>query len=76
MSEPMLIAKHDAVEALWYFGSKDGSALVEKESAGNLKPTWVNNGKRRDWYAPAQSQGREFLRRSVRVKNIWVPYGE
>ncbi|HLU82901.1 MAG TPA: aldehyde dehydrogenase family protein [Trueperaceae bacterium] len=71
-----VLARHDGVEALWYFGSQDGSAMVEKESAGNLKPTWVNNGKRRDWYDPAQAQGREFLRRSVRVKNIWVPYGE
>jgi len=71
-----VLAKHDAVEAMWYVGSREGSAMVERESAGNLKPTWVNHGKRRDWYDEEPAQGREFLRRAVRVKNIWVPYGE
>ena len=71
-----VLARHDGVEAMWYFGSREGSAMVERESAGNLKATWVNNGKRRDWFAREQAEGREFLRRSVRVKNIWVPYGE
>ncbi|HZW28374.1 MAG TPA: aldehyde dehydrogenase family protein [Trueperaceae bacterium] len=71
-----VLARHDAVEALWYFGSREGSAMVERESAGNLKATWVNHGRKRDWFDPEQGEGREFLRRAVRVKNIWVPYGE
>ncbi|HEX7039464.1 MAG TPA: aldehyde dehydrogenase family protein [Trueperaceae bacterium] len=71
-----VLARHDGVEALWYFGSREGSAMVERESAGNLKATWVNHGRRRDWFDPEQGEGREFLRRAVRVKNIWVPYGE
>ncbi len=70
------LAEHDDVAALWYFGSAAGSALVEKASAGNLKPTWVSNGKRRDWLDRAQGQGTEYLRRATQVKNIWVPYGE
>ena len=70
------LAEHDAVSALWYFGSQDGSAAVEKASAGNLKPTWVSNGKRRDWLDRAQGQGTEYLRRATQVKNIWIPYGE
>jgi aldehyde dehydrogenase (NAD+) len=71
-----VLARHDAVEALWYFGSQEGSAMVERESAGNLKATWVNHGRKRDWFDPAQAEGQEFLRHAVRVKNIWVPYGE
>ncbi|HZJ10286.1 MAG TPA: aldehyde dehydrogenase family protein, partial [Trueperaceae bacterium] len=71
-----VLARHDAVEAMWYFGSAEGSALVERESSGNLKATWVNGGARRDWSNDEQAQGREFLRRSTRVKNVWVPYGE
>ncbi|NLG07942.1 MAG: aldehyde dehydrogenase family protein [Deinococcales bacterium] len=71
-----VLAKHDAVQAMWYFGSAEGSAMVERESVGNLKATWVNAGKRRDWYDPAQAEGREFLRHATRVKNVWVPYGE
>ncbi|ODT14312.1 MAG: aldehyde dehydrogenase [Kaistia sp. SCN 65-12] len=69
------LAEHDDVAALWYFGSKAGSAMVEKASAGNLKPVWANQGIPRRWSEPS-AQGREFLRRATQVKNIWVPYGE
>ncbi len=68
------LTEHDDVAALWYFGSNEGSAMVEKASAGNLKATWVNNGRLPDWYGDA-AQGRDYLRRAVQVKNIWVPYG-
>ncbi|HCS23511.1 MAG TPA: aldehyde dehydrogenase, partial [Rhodospirillaceae bacterium] len=71
------LAEHDDVDALWYFGSDTtGSALVEKSSVGNLKRTWVNNGKRRDWFDRAQAEGEEFLRYATEIKNVWVPYGE
>jgi aldehyde dehydrogenase (NAD+) len=68
------LAEHDDVAALWYFGTNSG--MVEAASAGNLKPTWVSNGKRRDWLSREQGQGAEYLRRAMQVKNIWVPYGE
>ena len=70
------LAEHHDIAALWYVGSKAGSAMVEKASASNLKATWVNDGKTRDWSALEQAQGREYLRRATQVKNIWVPYGE
>ena len=70
------LAQHDDVDGLWYVGSAAGSEMVECESVGNLKRTWVNYGKRRDWFDAEQGQGREYLRRAVQVKNIWVPYGE
>jgi aldehyde dehydrogenase (NAD+) len=70
------LAEHDEVAALWYHGSADGAAMVESASAGNLKPTWVNDGRAVDWYDDKQGQGSEYLRRAVQVKNIWVPYGE
>ena len=70
------IAEHDDVSALWYFGSIADSAMVEKASAGNLKPTWVSNGKQRNWLDRQQGQGHEYLRRACQVKNIWIPYGE
>lgn len=70
------LAQHDDIAAMWYVGTKEGSTLVEKASVGNLKATWVNYGKHRDWFDKAQGQGREYLRRAVQVKNIWVPYGE
>jgi aldehyde dehydrogenase (NAD+) len=68
------LAEHDDVSALWYFGAN--AKMVEELSAGNLKPTWVSNGKRRDWFSREQGQGSEYLRRAVQLKNIWIPYGE
>ncbi len=69
------LAQHDAVNAMWYFGSAEGCAMVEAESAGNLKQTWVEDGAARDWAGP-EGQGRVFLQRATQVKNIWIPYGE
>jgi aldehyde dehydrogenase (NAD+) len=69
------LAKHDDIAALWYFGGQAGTALVERESAGNLKPVWASNGKARDWFDPVQGQGEEFLFRAVRIKTIWTPFG-
>lgn len=69
------LAKHMDVDALWSFSSSDVSALIERESAGNLKRTWVNNGQSRDWMG-AEGQGKEFLEAATEVKTIWVPYGE
>jgi len=67
------LADHDEVAALWNFNSGVDAAMVDKASAGNLKPVW--NGGSPDWQA-ADAQGREYLRRATQVKNIWVPYGE
>lgn len=69
------MAKHDDIACHWYFGSSQGSAMVEAESAGNLKAAWVNHGKARDWFDTAQGQGREFLFHAVRIKTIWTPFG-
>lgn len=69
------MAKHDDIAALWYFGGASGTELVERESAGNLKAVWANNGKARDWFDAGQGQGEEFLFRAVRIKTIWTPFG-
>jgi aldehyde dehydrogenase (NAD+) len=68
------LAEHDEVAAVWYFGSRAGSSMVEKAAAGNIKSTWVNHGNTRNWNDTGQ--GRSFLHRATQVKNIWVPYGE
>ena len=70
------LAEHDEVAGIWYHGDAAGSAMVEKASAGNVKPTWVNDGKRINWFNAEQGQGHEYLRRATQVKNIWIPYGE
>jgi aldehyde dehydrogenase (NAD+) len=70
-----VLAKHDNVDGLWYFGTQEGSRNVELLSTDNLKRTWVNYGLHRDWHDDELGQGSEFLRRSVEIKNIWIPYG-
>jgi aldehyde dehydrogenase (NAD+) len=71
-----VLAAHDDVDGLWYFGSADGGAEVERLSAGNMKRTWVDHGRPRDWLDPLRGEGEEFLEQATQVKNIWVPYGE
>ena len=70
------LADHDGVDAIWHHGSTEASVDVEASSIGNLKRTWVNNGKARDWFSDKTGEGREFLRQATEVKNIWLPYGD
>ncbi len=70
-----VLADHYDVDGLWYFGTEEGSKMVEEKSAGNMKRTWVNYGKLRDWRDPEQSSGELFLRKASQIKNIWIPYG-
>ena len=70
-----VLAGHDDVDGMWYFGTEAMSGEVERLSAGNMKRTWVDYGRARDWLDDAEGAGEEFLREATQVKNIWVPYG-
>jgi aldehyde dehydrogenase (NAD+) len=70
------LVEHDEVDAMWYFGTAEGSYHVEYLSSNNMKRTWVNYGEPRDWLDAHQGQGEEFLVECTQVKNIWVPTGE
>ncbi|MDU8944548.1 aldehyde dehydrogenase family protein [Ovoidimarina sediminis] len=67
------MAGHMDIDAVWSFSSSDLSGVVEREAAGNLKRTWVNYGRARDWTLASSA---EFLAHATEVKTIWVPYGE
>ena len=69
------LAAHMDVDAVWCFSSTPLSRLIEEASAGNLKRTWVNHAKARDWMGAA-GEGRAFLQQATEIKTIWVPYGE
>lgn len=69
------LAGHLDVNAVWTFSSTPLSTLVEKEAAGNLKRTWVNHARARDWLG-TQGEGHAFLRAATEIKTIWIPYGE
>ncbi|MFI5246588.1 MAG: aldehyde dehydrogenase family protein, partial [Gemmatimonadales bacterium] len=70
-----VLAAHDDVDAIWYFGSPEGVKACELASAGNMKQTWCESTAR-DWESSGRGEGIEFLRRATQVKNIWIPYGE
>lgn len=67
-----LLAEHEGVDSVWFFGNKEGSAAVERASISNMKRTWVSNGKLFNWTGP---QSLKFLREATQVKNVWAPYG-
>ncbi|MEH6593443.1 MAG: aldehyde dehydrogenase family protein [Halioglobus sp.] len=71
-----VLAEHHQVDGLWYHGTAAGSEMVEDASACNVKRTWTDNGKTRDWLSSDQGEGRQFLREACQVKNIWLPYGD
>ena len=86
------LAEHQNVDAMWYFGSAEGSKyvkhvviiflsncirrFVEHTSAVNVKRTWVDFGQSRDWSDDSQGQGEEFLYHATQVKNVWLTMGD
>ena len=68
------MAEHDGIDAMWFMGSAEGSAMVEKASVGNLKQTWTSRGLAYDLADP-RFEGNYFLARATQVKNVWIPYG-
>ncbi|KAJ1072928.1 hypothetical protein K5549_015071 [Capra hircus] len=64
------LALHQDIQALWYFGSAQGSQFVEWASAGNLKPVWVNRGCPRAWDQQAEGAGPELGLRAARTKGL------
>jgi len=71
-----VLAKHYDIEGMWYWGSRQGSRMVEAEAAATMKRTWVNYGMFHDWEDDEQGQSASFLRKATEIKNIWIPYGE
>ncbi|KAL4832328.1 hypothetical protein H8958_022566 [Nasalis larvatus] len=70
------LALHQDVQAMWYFGSAQGSQFVEWASAGNLKPVWTNRGCLRAWDQETEGAGPELGLRSARTKALWLPMGD
>jgi aldehyde dehydrogenase (NAD+) len=66
------LGAHEDIDAVWFFGSADGSKRVEEASISNMKQTWVSNGMPVQWET---MRTEKLLLKSTQVKNIWVPYG-
>ncbi|MGC8469229.1 MAG: aldehyde dehydrogenase family protein [Acetobacteraceae bacterium] len=69
-----VLAAHDDLAAIWYFGPVEGCAMVERLAAGNLKASWTSLGRSRNWASAESGQGESFLDRATQVKNVWLPY--
>ncbi len=69
-----VLAAHDDVDGIWFYGPREEAAEIEKLSAGNMKRTAVS-WSQINWLDGQEGQGEEFLRQATQVKNIWVPYG-
>ncbi len=70
-----VLASHNDVDAVWAFGEQPLTAKIEELSAGNLKRIYADNGRQLDWFS-RDAEGPNWLRKSVEIKNIWVPYGD
>src|SRR5438105_68626 len=53
-----VLAEHDDVDGIWYFGTAAGVKTVEVASAANMKRTWAS-ARSRDWLDSHQGEGRE-----------------
>jgi hypothetical protein len=65
------LAEHDGIDAIWFAGDAETSAMVEKASAGNVKQAWTSRGLYYDLSDP-RFEGDFFLRRATQVKNVWI----
>ena len=66
------MAGHMGVDAVWSFSAADISAMIEREAAADLKRTWVNHGRGRDW---AAADAAPWLEAATEVQTVWVPFG-
>ena len=67
-----VLAEHEDVDSIWYFGNGAGRKEVEIASAGNMKRVWAPS--QMDWLG-SQGESKRFLYEATQVKNIWLPYG-
>ncbi|GAA0312749.1 aldehyde dehydrogenase family protein [Rhodovulum strictum] len=72
LAEPL--AAHMDVDAVWCFSSSDLSAGIERAAARDLKRTWVNHGRARDWWGD-EGEDRAFLRAATEIRTIRIPRG-
>ena len=62
-----VLAAHDDVDAIWYFGGAAGAAEVEKQSTGNMKRTWTAHDER-GWSIPRAARARSSCARRRRSR--------
>lgn len=69
-----VLAEHEDVDGIWYFGNYEGIKTVEAASISNMKRCWTQEEDKVDWLDD-RTNSEEFLRQATQIKNIWIPYG-
>ena len=70
-----VLAEHEDVDAVWFFGGRSGGAVVEAASASNMKRTWAEEYTPGSGLCLPSAVAKKFLRQATQVKNIWTPFG-
>ena len=70
-----VLADHEDVDSVWFFGSREKSTAIEVASASNMKRVWVKECPLGVGLRFAGGEFKKFLREATQVKNIWTPFG-
>ncbi|XP_043230403.1 aldehyde dehydrogenase family 16 member A1-like [Amphibalanus amphitrite] len=71
------LSEHQDIQSVWCLAeSAAASRFVEHTSAVNVKRTWVDWGRGRDWFDGLQGQGEEFLYHATQCKSVWLTMGD
>ena len=71
------LSEHQDIQSVWCLAeSAAASRFVEHTSAVNVKRTWVDWGRGRDWADAQQGQGEEFLYHATQCKSVWLTMGD
>ena len=68
------LAEHMDVDGIWYFGTWEGSKMVETASACNMKRVFGSLGQPVNWYGHFINS-KVWLHEATQVKTIWIPFG-
>ena len=70
-----VLAAHDDVDAVWYFGSAARRGRG-REALHRQHEAHLDRAQGAASSIPSTGEGHEFLREATQVKNIWTPSGE
>ncbi|XP_030649309.1 aldehyde dehydrogenase family 16 member A1 [Chanos chanos] len=72
------LANHSVIQAIWYWGSKEGCQFLQHSCCSPLKRLWLHSeeeeekqGGGRDWTHPSLLE--EIWREAVVWKSLWIP---
>ena len=71
-----MLAEHDDVDAVWYFGGRDGRQGGRARVGGQHEAHLADAAVRATGSTRRRAKGASSCAHATQVKNIWIPYGE